>query len=119
MPHSADRIQRITLCEESMGCDIRLDALDTDWLRRAFSQLFDRAARAVMQAGLDLDDVIIERFAACTAGSHGPTPLEVPSLTDVALLRRAANQALAKKTGARPQNIRVVSLSVRVIREMW
>jgi hypothetical protein len=58
------------LCEESIACDIRLDVLDMDWLRRQYSILFDRAAQAVFRAGYDLDDVIVERFVSLV-DEHG------------------------------------------------
>ncbi len=50
--------------------DVRLPttAIDLDSLRRTFSDLFDRAARAVLDAGFDLDDSIVERSLICRAG---------------------------------------------------
>lgn len=43
---------------------------DLEEIRRVFSALFDRAARATVRAGLDLDDVIVERHVDCRIGGQ-------------------------------------------------
>jgi len=63
------------MTDDSQGSDIvfvgstpvewRLDDIDLDELRSGFSHLFDQAAEAVHAAGLDLDDVFVERSLLC------------------------------------------------------
>ena len=75
--------------EESLPCDVSLDELDMDWLRRQYSTLFDRAAQAIFRLGYDLDDVIVERFIRCGVSVGEALAIALPSLQDAALIEKA------------------------------
>ena len=59
-----------------------LSEIDLDAVRRKFSELFDRVARAVFRAGLDLDDVLVERQVVCRIDGHPPIRISADHLSD-------------------------------------
>ena len=60
-----------------------LSEIDLDAVRRKFSELFDRVARAVFRAGLDLDDVLVERQVVCRINGHPPIRVSADHLSDL------------------------------------
>jgi hypothetical protein len=52
---------RRVVCEETTPLRLKAGAVDLDYLRSVFAELFDRVLGGVQRAGLDCDDVVLER----------------------------------------------------------
>ena len=80
---------------ESLLCEVNIAEA-----RQIFSALFDRAARAVTLAGLDLDDVLVDRFAWLRnkAGDLVRVPVDELATDDV--FRQALELAYARIAGS-------------------
>lgn len=105
------RPTRTVLFDTSSPFQTTLDALDLTELRRAYSALFDRAATEVFRRGLDLDDVVVERFVVCRRADGETTRTPLTSLAD----RSAVVRCLAGGAGAATGSI--VEIGAVVLRE--
>ena len=87
--------------------------------RQIFSALFDRAARAVTLAGLDLDDVLVDRFAWLRNKGGDLVRVPVDALATDDAFRQALELAYARIAGneAVTGEKLVVKLGVVVRRE--
>jgi len=119
MPDTSNQPRRTVIHEETVPCNVPLDELDLDWLRRQFSALFDRAAGAVNRAGYDLDDVIVERFVTTSAENRERLHTAPHSLSDSDRFVREITAALRGQANANPVNPKIVGHSVRVTLEQW
>ncbi len=121
MRNASNRIRRTVIHEATLPCDVPLNELDMDWLRRRFSTLFDEAALAVNRAGYDLDDVVFDRFIAYEHKGAEPVEVALPSLTDPTAVVSAvpASPDEGHHESARPPQPRIVALRVVVILEQW
>ena len=52
---------RKVICEETTPLRLRVGALDLEYLRAVFAELFDRTLGGVQGARLDCDDVVLDR----------------------------------------------------------
>jgi hypothetical protein len=96
---------RELLHSETLPVDFAIDDLNIDLLRRQFSGLLDRAALAVNRAGLDLDDVIVERYLLCSNGRDPVIPVAAEPLGNRAgLLERIRDGALTPVGEGLPEN---------------
>jgi len=93
-------------------------AVDLPRLRRAFSELMERAAHAVLCDGYDLDDAEFERLIVCRyAGQAATRVIAAESLTDAERLF-APFHAAAAPPGAEPGpagEVEIVGLRVQVV----
>ena len=104
------------LHEFSMPFDgAELEQVDLRALRAGFAELGDTAAEAVFRDGLDLDDVILERWAdvKCDSSAKGRL-VRIDWLSDRELcVKDVRRQCL---TGGDAGRIAIVALRVRVVR---
>ena len=121
MRDAANHVQRTVIHEETLPCDVPLDELDMDWLRRQFLTLFDRAALAVCRAGYDLDDVVFDRFICRYDGDSEMTGVPLPSLTDASAVANAIVGAPGTRARDAAQLVKppIVGLRVVVVLERW
>lgn len=78
---------------ETLPVGTPLDELDWNTVRKGYSTLFDRAAQAVFRTGLDLDDIIVNRFIVCENQAEGTKRLPLESLADQTLSLRQIRDA--------------------------
>ena len=121
MRNASNGIRRTVIHEAMWPCDLPLDELDMDWLRRQFSTLFDEAALAVSRAGYDLDDVVFDRYIACGHNRSDPVDMPLPSLTDADAIASAVLELLTSdgNDSSPPTGPRIAGLRVVVILERW
>lgn len=101
-PHDArsigvSRPPRRIVFDETVPLRMALEAIDLDVLRRGFSDLFDRAALAASQAGLDLDDTIVDRRLVCKSVADESFQVEAVSLTDAGRVLESVRAAARGK----------------------
>lgn len=85
--------------DDCIPVDSYLSEIHVAQVRQIYSTLFDRAALAVTHAGLDLDDVLVDRFA-CLRNKGGDTVrVPVDALQTDATFRQALCLAHARLTG--------------------
>lgn len=77
------------VAEERVPFSAELASINLTALRAACSRLFDKSARAVFLLGLDLDEVIVDRFLECRDGEESTFRIPLVSLTDRDALIRA------------------------------
>lgn len=70
------------VAEERVPFSAELASIDLTELRAACCQLFDKSAHAVFLLGLDLDEVIVERFLECRDSEESTFRVPLASLTD-------------------------------------
>lgn len=73
---------RTVVCEETAVLEMPIAALDLKRLQEVFSQLFDRVLLGVQRAGLDCDDVVLERSLALRLGDGAPQWRVIEYLSD-------------------------------------
>jgi hypothetical protein len=114
---------RVPIHVERTEVNIELDHLDVRELCRRFSVLFDRASIAVQRMGLDLDEVILERYALLDLGQGAVIRVKAEPLSDgekLIALFRAAVRVTSPMNGRVPSaqpKIRLVALIVEVLDE--
>jgi hypothetical protein len=103
----------------SVRVDEALDHVDLRSVRRRFSDLFDRAARAVHSMGLDLDDVVVDRLLTCATTWGGEWTVSAESLSDPQRFRDALVSSLSRQCGkcVSAAEVRIRGLTARVRRE--
>jgi len=116
-----NQIVRKHLHSASRVVDFALDELDLDWLRREFVPLLDEAAQAAQLAGLEPDDVVIERSMRCLLTDGREFLAAAECLADRERLLRCIVEAAAETAGepVSALAIRVVALRVNAIAERW
>ncbi len=109
------------LCEAEKSVSIPLDHLDLSQVRADFAELMDDCANTVtMDHGLDLDDVIMERFAKVVImGETNAIDIPIPFLADSEGIVRSiqAGSLAACRGDIAPDRIMIVALLVVVFME--
>lgn len=92
---SDSRFNKRAVATQSADYFMSLSQIDMDALRREFAALIDRLADQIFAAGLDFDDVDVERIIVLIVGA---TEIEVVAefLSDEALLRKSIEEQLYK-----------------------
>lgn len=80
-------------------CDMRLDALDLDRIRRIYQQIGERCLSAVQSQRLDLDDVIFEHRAFFDVSGER-LEVRVDSIGEKDSWRNGILEAIRKKNDA-------------------
>ncbi|MEZ6082446.1 MAG: hypothetical protein R3E58_00460 [Phycisphaerae bacterium] len=120
--HSAQR-----LCESAKPVLYSVNCLDASKIRADFADLMDQCANAVtMEHGLDLDDVLMERFAvACDVeAADGNSPpdasheVPIPFVSDLSVMTDAIVEGVMGQDAHRsPERLVLTKLIVRVFLE--
>lgn len=103
------------VASECADLRMSLDQLDMEALRRGFAALIDRLADQIFAAGLDFDDVEVERIIVLMVGS---TEVSVVAdfLSDEALLRKSIGKQLCELSSAEsPGVLSIREISVRAL----
>ncbi len=120
-PHRAGPIRRDILFDESRPIRAPLTRLDIESLRRSFAALGDRAAQAVIAAGFDQDDVVLDRLMRCHVDDTVGAELPADWLADAGRLSGAIIAALSSRA-QRPipiEGVTIESVRVRAVLERW
>jgi hypothetical protein len=110
-------LQRRVVHEEASPFEATIAGLDLAHLRAAFAELFDRTMLGVQRAGLDADDVVLEREMLLGAADAAAVWRSVDFLSDAARFRaHLERQAPSDRLiGRRLLDARVTALRVRAI----
>lgn len=113
-------VNREILQSAARALNIALPELNIADLRRVFSEVFDEMSKAVLQHGLDLDDVVFERSLECATKSGRAFEVLNPALSDIQRLSDAILQIAPTATtpGNEETDITIVGLKVVVIRDL-
>ncbi len=96
---SDPRINRRVVASEYADLRMSFDQMDMEALRRGYAALIDRLADQIFAAGLDFDDVEVERIIVLMVGSTEANVV-ADFLSEEALLRKSISRQLCELGGA-------------------
>lgn len=114
---SHPKFDRQVVASESCVIRMGMENLDLDALRRAFGTLCDRVAERLFVAGLDFDEVEVERSVLLNVGGR-EIEADAEFLSEVALLRRSIERQLRERGVAHDGAMIVVGIRAEAWAEL-